>query len=341
MAKVPHLVSREQIDVLAWDTCVAASPQRIIYGYSWYLDAVLPRPRWSWVGIVLLDDAGQYEAVMPIPLRRKGVAGFRYKWVVHQPFFCQFLDIFSRDTALDVRPFFRLLTDAFRYGSSYSTRRSIHGLSGFDTVRQSSTHVLGLGPDYKTVYQQYSRDRKCNLRRAEVANWTLVFSSDPEPLLNLFRRHHAGLMDGGVPEWAYDLLRNLTSALIQRNCGRIQYAVRDGHIEAGVLFAQEGNRIIYLFNAASEAGRKGNARTLLIDRTIQENIDYKRGTIPWLFDFESPEKPSVRQFYQSFGAYEQPIHSVRWHRLNRLEYAVLCIRDCIKGIIKAVFNTRI
>ena len=87
------ILSRHQIDTSAWDTCVAASPQRIVYGYSWYLDAVMPAPSWKWMGYVLTDEAGHYQAVMPIPLRRKQLAGVTYEWVVHQPFFCQFLAI--------------------------------------------------------------------------------------------------------------------------------------------------------------------------------------------------------------------------------------------------------
>ncbi|MBN8826301.1 MULTISPECIES: GNAT family N-acetyltransferase [unclassified Spirosoma] len=333
MSNNPQLVSRQQIDVLAWDACVAASSQRIIYGYSWYLDAVLPSPRWSWMGIVLVDDTGQYQAVMPVPLRRKWVAGIPYTWVVHQPFFCQFLAIFSLDTRLDTRPFFQLLTDSFSYGAIYTICHPAHELNGFDTVRQSSTHVLRLASDYKTVYSQYSRDRKTNVHRAEAANWILVDSSDPEPLLELFRLHHAWLMDGGVPDWAYDILRNLSHELIQRNCGHIRYAVRDGHIEAGTLFAQEGGRIIYLFNAASQAGRKGNARTILIDRMIQDNTEGRQDGTSWLFDFESPDKPSVRNFYQRFGAIEQSFQSVRWNRLHKFEQVAIGLRNCVKGSI--------
>ncbi|WP_080058843.1 GNAT family N-acetyltransferase [Spirosoma aerolatum] len=341
MSNTPQLIPRQQIDVRAWDACVADSPQRIIYGYSWYLDAVLPSPRWLWVGIILVDAMGQYQAVMPVPLRRKCVAGIPYKWVVHQPFFCQFLAVFSRDATLEARPFFQLLTDSFSYGSIYSIRQPTHELSSFDRVRQSSTHVLRLTPDYKAVYSQYSRDRKMNLHRAEAANWIFVESSDPEPLLELFRRHHARLIDGGVPAWAYDILRNLSRELIQRNCGHIRYAVRGGHIEAGALFVQEGGRIIYLFNAASEAGRKGNARTLLIDRMIQDNIDSRQEATPWLLDFESPEKSSVRNFYRSFGAIEQSFQLVHWNHLHQLEQMAAAVRQFVKSIVCDIVRAKL
>ncbi len=92
----------------------------------------------------------------------------------------------------------------------------------------------------------------------------------------------------------------------------LRYALHNGQIEAGVVFVQEGDRIIYLFNAASEAGRRGNARTLLIDQVIKEKSEQRL-----VLDFESPAKQSVRAFYQRFGAVEAPFWTMRWNRLNR------------------------
>ncbi len=83
------ILPRNKINSQAWDACVAASSQQVLYGYSWYLDAVLPAPFWKWVGVVMTDETNQYQVVMPIPLRRKRVLGITYSWVAHQPFFCQ------------------------------------------------------------------------------------------------------------------------------------------------------------------------------------------------------------------------------------------------------------
>ncbi|UFH56538.1 hypothetical protein [Spirosoma sp. KNUC1025] len=87
---------------------MAASSQRIVYGYAWYLDTVLSAPMWKWMGLVMIAETGSYQAVVPIPLRRKQVMGLPYEWVVHQPFFCQILAVFSRDPALDLAPFFSI-----------------------------------------------------------------------------------------------------------------------------------------------------------------------------------------------------------------------------------------
>ena len=326
MTKTLKIVSRSQLDPAAWNACVCSSPQRIVYGYAWYLDAVLPAPDWKWVGLVQVDEAGNYRAVMPVPLRRKRIAGMLRKWVVHQPFFCQYVDVFSHDKTLDPQPFFDLMIHRFRYGSVYATRctfKSVHQNVGYQF---HTTHTLNLQVSYETLYQNYSRDRKVNLRRAVAADWTLVNSTNLKPLLALFQKHHTASIEGGVAEWAYTILRNLVGELSKRGMARLQYAVRDGRIEAGALFCCEGNRVIYLFNAASPIGRRGNARTLLIDQFIQEKAEQEL-----VFDFESPIKPSIRAFYQSFGADEDPFVSLRWNRLSRAEKALLTLKRKTSG----------
>lgn len=334
MAKVLKILPRHKINSPAWDACVAASSQRILYGYSWYLDAVLPAPFWKWVGVVLTDESGQYQAVMPIPLRQKRAFGITYGWVVHQPFFCQFLGVFSRDETFDATPFFRAMQQEFRYGSSVRVRQEPNELRSLGTIRPIATHILDLSAGYETISQNYTQDRKENLRRArrrfDIADkWTVEESTEIETLLTLFRENHADTIDGGVADWAYLIFRNLVEELSRRGLATLRYAIRDRQVEAGALFVREGNRVIYLFNAASEVGRQGNARTLLIDQMIQECAGCCYEGKPLLFDFESPEKSAIRHFYQSFGATEEPFWEMRWNRLNPVE-------NKLRSLLKAI-----
>ncbi|GAB3776144.1 hypothetical protein GCM10028818_21260 [Spirosoma horti] len=184
----------------------------------------------------------------------------------------------------------------------------------FDDVDAESTQVLNLSSGYDALYQLYSHDRKLNLKRALAANWTIMESTDPEPLITLFRENHATGIDRGVADWAYAILRNLLAELSTRKLMTLRYACQNGRIDAGALFVCEGNRVIYLFNAASEIGRRGNARTLLIDQLIQE-----KAGMEVVLDFESPEKSTIRDFYRSFGAVEEPFYALRWNRLSLVE----------------------
>jgi hypothetical protein len=307
-------IPRSRIDTAAWDACVSAAYGSVLYGYSWYLDAVLAGPNWKWVGLVLVDQQGGYRAVMPVPLRKKWG-----RWVVHQPFFCQFLDVFSPDETVDVAPFLDAVQQHYRYGSVLSLHRQPDCLAQFQAVLPQTTHVLDLSPGYEAVFRRYTADRKLNLRRALRYDWTVTESTDPEPLITLFRNYHADEIDGGVGAWAYDILRRLISVLQARGLASIRYALAGNRVEAGALFVQEGNRIVYLFNAASETGRRGNARTLLIDQVIRVNAGRSHAGKPTLFDFESPQKKTIVDFYRSFGTTEDAFTLVRWNRLTLAE----------------------
>ena len=316
---------RTEINTDAWDACVAASAQRIIYAYTWYLDAVLPRlpengPSWQWIGLVLAGKEGRYEAVMPIPLRRKQIVGILHGWVVHQPLFCQILGIFSRNVSLDLTPFLQAVQQRFRYGSTFSIRSCLSLSTAPGVVHPQMTHVIDLAVGYNTIYQQYTRDRKRNLRLGQAANWLIMDSTDPRPLIDLFRNNHADNIEGGVGDWAYVIFSRLFDELNRRGLITLRYAIHGGQIEAGGLFVREGNRIIYLFNAASVVGRRGNARTLLIDQIIREYAGRQA-----LFDFESPLKPSIRDFYRSFGATEDTFQTIRWNRLSRVPRTLLAV----------------
>ena len=202
-----RFLSRSEIDTVAWDACVAGSAQRIVYGYPWYLDRVLSRPGWKWVGAVEVGETGAYRAVMPEPLRRKfGI------WVVHQPLFCQFLDVFSPDEARDPTPFLRAVQQQYRYGSVLCLRPYSNPALDFDIVRQRTTHVLDLSAGYDIIRRNYTRDRQVNLRRATNHGWTIT---DPEPLLTLFRQYHATLPESTV---AWETGRMTSCAGLFRYC---------------------------------------------------------------------------------------------------------------------------
>lgn len=317
---------RHRINNAAWDTCVTAAPNPVFYGLSWYLDAVTAPPDWTWGGLVLLNQSGQYRAVMPVPLRRKFVLGVAVGWVVHQPLFCQFLSVFGPADA-DTAPFFQALSRRFRYGSILHTTHQPPDDLGFATQPQH-THLLDLSLPYPVLLENYSADRRLNLARAHRFGWQVEASTDPEPLIRLFQENHAGQIPGGVGDWAYTVFRAVVLALQQRGVVALQYARYNGQIEAGVLLGLDRQWVVYLFNAASLTGRRGNARTLLLDGAVRQ---YAETPGLW-FDFESPDKPSVAQFYQSFGAVERPFWVSRWNHLSRPERALLWLLNRIRQL---------
>ena len=270
------------------------------------------------MGLVDVDVQGNYVAVMPVPLRRKwGV------WRVHQPFFCQMLGVFSRSLTFGAAAFYQFVHERFQHGSVWQVVQCPTLSVPANAVRQLHTQVLDLSNAYPILYARYTPDRRRNLRRAQGMGWQVREATDIDPLVTLFQQNHAHTIDGGVSNQAYGILRNLYTELQLRGMATLLYAERDGQVEAGTLFVQDHNRIIYLFNAATEAGRRGNARTWLIDQHIQKKANQRASPDPMTFDFESPEKPAIQAFYASFGTVLQPYWSVRWSRLSIPERGLL------------------
>ena len=299
-----RLLRRAEIVDAVWNNFIDQSPQQVVYGHSWYLDAVSP----GWAALVATNHNGQWVSVLPIPLRRK--FGFE---VIQQPLFCQFLGVFSVPNASTeiASDLLATLPQFFKYNSLYAGRFGRQtDWPAFFEVQFYQNFLLSLRAPYQHIRSGYSRDRLINLKKAEKFGWQIEEKNDIQPLIELFAKNHAAQIEGGVSENAYVLLAHMYEILQQKKAAKLLYALKDGQIEAGALFAIDQHRIVYLFNAASDLGRRQNARTLLIDSIIQScsNQDL------W-FDFESPEQPSIAAFYQSFGSQAEPFAQFKYNRL--------------------------
>jgi hypothetical protein len=301
----PILLSRAAIDDKRWDQLIEQSSQSVVYGYSWYLDEVCN----DWKALVW-PSAEDYQIIMPLPVRRK--------WsieVIQQPLFCQYLGLFS---VLDISEFHLILflekvSSFYPYITSYHFHPDLTAILNrvlpqfpIFEIKQNHTYWLSLENSLSTIRSNYSSDRIINLKRSEREKWVVGQSNNIIPLITLFQKYHASKIPGGVADVSYSLLTALFESLDRHKAAELFYIVKEGEIHAGALFVQAAGKVLYLFNAADETGRLGNARTFLLDHYFQLNVEK-----PLIFDFESPEKASVASFYKSFGARKMPYYSIR------------------------------
>lgn len=314
------------IDLRQWDAVVTHSPQRQVYAMSWYLDVVSP----GWEGVVETDAAGSYRTVMPVPWRRK--LGMRY---VQQPLFCQQLGIYSleqRVAETTFQVFTQEIYQRFRYVVDYSfnTDNALPPLLLPEVqVEQTVTLYLSLHHSYEQLYKGYSRDRKMNLKRAQKAGLQLRESDDIAPIIQFFKEETAGRIFGGVAEEAYEMLRQLYRVLREQGVAKLCYTTdSEGRKNSGCLFILWGGRIVYIFNAAPQHGRKKNGRTLMIDHMIREYAGQEV-----LFDFESPDErePDILHFYKSFGPEVKPIPVLKY---NRLPKGIKLVREARMRLVR-------
>jgi hypothetical protein len=299
----PILISRREVDATRWDQSVQQSLQQIVYAYTWYLDLVCD----NWVAVVW-PSAQSYQVILPLPVRRKyGVS------VIQQPLFCQYLGFFYGQTVPDalISEFFSVFTRAFPYISTYNFHpqnftpqlldcAETHGL----TINTLYTHQLSLTQPYESIAESYKKDRKTNLRRSRRYGWRVKASEDIIPLIDLFKQNHAQQVSGGVDPKAYELLSAVFDKCRIHAQADLWYAGLD-NLHAGILIVRTGAFAVYLFNAADAVGRKGEARSLMLDRFFAENSG---GQIT--FDFESPAEPNIVSFYKSFNATDVPFLAI-------------------------------
>ncbi|MCE6992564.1 GNAT family N-acetyltransferase [Dyadobacter sp. CY323] len=305
----PQLLTRSQINDGLWNHLIEESQQSVLYAFTNYLDLVCE----DWNAFVW-PEMGDYKIVMPIPVRLK--MGMR---VAYQPLFCQYLGIFSKSDLhiSDMSPFLQAFAAQFKYISGYHFNPENYlilskcmELIPHIEIATCHTHWLNLLPSYECVVNGFSTDRKKNLEKGNRYGWEVMKSRNIHPLIFLFVQNHAGKIPGGVNPCVYNRLEAVFERLEAIGKAEVWYAHYEGIIRAGILLIRNADRVIYLFNAADEMGRKGNARTFLLASYFRLHARE-----PLVFDFETPEVSSVTAFYESFGSTAVPYLKVRQNRL--------------------------
>ncbi|MCC9136554.1 GNAT family N-acetyltransferase [Pontibacter silvestris] len=328
-------LTHDQLDKQQWDALIERSLQQQVYALSWYLDVVSP----GWEAVVEVGEAGEYKVVMPLPVRYK--LGVKY---LQQPLFCQQLGAFSLEGDIDVVTYKKLIGKVYeqvRYVNElqFNTSNVVPDLSSLPNVEVElkATHYLDLSIGYDKIFQNYSRDRKRNLKRARKNDLEIIESDDIKFLISFFKDEVAGRIYGGVAASAYTMLEKLHQVLREHQACRLYYIKgTDGKINAGRLILFYKNKVTLLVSASSAYGRKLNGRTLVLDQLIQEfaGRDY-------IIDFESPDKheQSLIYFYESFGPKQVAFQAVSYNRLPKVIKLIRNVRMRIVRMLRGLANS--
>ncbi len=278
-----HYIHHKDIDFEKWDACVASSFNRLIYGFSWYLDVVCD----DWDALVL----NNYEAVFPLPKRKKW--GIDY---IYQPFFCQQLGVFSKKE-VSIESFLNCIPKQFKY-----LELNV-GFSNCFVVQENSNYEL---PLVKTVERHFSKNTTRNISKAKASNLSLVSNISPEQHISLFNRNLSKL---GLSQKDLAVYVQLCYVLITNKVGKI-YAVFDefNNLVASSLIAIDAQRVYYLNGAVNQKGRNVGASHWMISEIM--NSFYGK-----IFDFEGSNIEGVARFYLGFGAKKTSYPTIKINRL--------------------------
>lgn len=291
-----HYLQHRQIDQAKWDACIDASPNGLIYAYAAYLDGMAG----DWDALV----QGDYQAVMPLPWRRKW--GFYY---LYQPFLCASLGVFGKEvTASRLQGFLQAIPKKFRLWDMYFNYGNFFQVPGYDLYQRIS-HTLYLGAPYETLYNNFRPSYKTLLKRFDRLGYTIKKNIDIEEVLQLTRTKLVPVAK--VQEEDYNRFSKLYKKLAAEEKG-ISYGAYSarGELLASGVFLFSHKRAYYIVAGNHPDGRTVGASHQVINTFIREHAGHDL-----LLDFEGSDVHNIAFFFKSFGAKEEKYPGIFYNRL--------------------------
>jgi len=294
---MPHFIEilpSHKIDHAKWNDCVRFSSNGLIYANTYYLDHIAD----NWHGIVMND----YECVMPVVWRKK--FGIRYAYNVP---FVQQLGWFHQHSKPDAVELVKKLFSFCKYGDyAFNFYNSVQ----VDNASTATNYILELFQPFETFTKKYNTDLISNLKKAYKQE--LVYAKgEYNEAIDLYKKlYHERTPH--VTDHDFENFRRLcehlykTGGVIVRNI----FNANDELLAIALLLKDE-RRLYNLMNSTTEQGRKTEANHFLLHNIFKEFAESHL-----IFDFEGSDIPGVKNFYEKFGAKNQPYCKVHFNHLS-------------------------
>ncbi|AUC86444.1 hypothetical protein CW731_14660 [Polaribacter sp. ALD11] len=288
-------VKRQDLDIEKYDDCIEKSVQSRIYAFSWYLDIVAD----NWDVLVLED----YEAVMPIPWRKK--YGIKY---VSQPHFCQQLGVFSKGIITEElqKKMLKKIPKKF-----VKITLNLNSYSFFlSKMLERKNYILLIKESYEENYKDFNKNRKRVLRKIKDSSM-YIDNVEFNTLLEIAKKDYNHLI---YKDSDYKKLNKLISISQNSDTGFMKGVYNENdQVVGGVFFLKSRSRLIYLFSVMTTEGKKLNAATFLISHVLKkyQNKNY-------ILDFEGSMNKGIANFFRSFGAKEEVYKELKTNAIQRI-----------------------
>ncbi len=247
---------------------------------------------------------GEYEHVMPLPVRQKW--GIKY---LYQPYFCQQLGIFPAPPFEVQVLFANELAKRFRFADFQVNPQVIPAAFTPFELKEKVNFILPLHESYSTIAAQFKKRARNNIATARKKGIRVVKALDAMEYIEMKKRQVAK----NVGHESFKMLAKIISAGQTIGNGTILAAYTPGNeVCAAAFFLRSGNRIVYLNAFSTDEGKSFNAMYAILDEFIRTHS--KSG---FLLDFEGSSLEGVAHFYRSFSPSEETYYQLY---LNRLPY---------------------
>jgi hypothetical protein len=299
MENIRYLTNKD-IDKEKWDNCIDHAANGLIYGYSFYLDAMAK----NWDALVLND----YEAVMPLTWNRK--YGISY---LYQPPFLQQLGLFYKKklSPKTITEFLHFSIKKFRFIEiALNYQNNITGIPLPVKFTQKNNFIIPLNTSYTSLHHNYSAAFKKSLRRVQKFNFIFKQSINYTNAITLHQKLY-GTRVPNVTKKDYKNLDCLCKELLKKKMLFVAevYTATDELLGVSLLL-KDSKRIYNLISCILPNGKIKEANYFLYNSIIH----FFSGS-NLLFDLEGSDLPGVAFFYRKMGPLNQPYPFIKMNRL--------------------------
>lgn len=278
-----YCIKRKDLDVEKYDACISTSLQSNLFGFSWYLDICCT----NWMVLVLND----YEAVMPIPYRKK----YAIKYV-YPPLWILELGIYSKGKKVKIDSFLEVLKAHFKFAELRLNTKN-NAIKSQNKTQIGSLQFLSLKQGYESVFKKYNRNRKRELIKAKNANLIENWTDSPDKLVSLFKQNIA-IRLAKINDKDFENLLGVIQFCLANKTGELLtvYSEKNELVNAA-FFIKFKDKVTQLVCASDLHNRDNGANTFSNDRAIfryQNQFD--------IYNFGGSSMESIANYYKSFGA---------------------------------------
>lgn len=297
MEHLQYLLQHE-IDKKKWDICIDNAEHGLVYGYSFYLDAMAKH----WDAIVLND----YEAVLPLAYNKK--YGIYY---LYQPPFTAALGVFGKNiTAGLLNKFLTAVPEKFKYWDIYLNQGNYFQLPAFQPYERMN-YVLQLNASYDTIFSRFKTSTQRNIKKFEQLKGIIKKNIPVKDVVALAKQQIQSFAKHTNTDF-----ENVTNVyhLLHKEGKAITYgAYSNGQLVASAAFFYSHQRAFYILVGNHPDGKTVGASHSLINAFIKDHAGQNL-----LLDFEGSDIHSLAFYYSSFGATEEKYCGIKLNRLPKL-----------------------
>ena len=291
-------VTRNRLEIDKYNECIATSIQTNVFGYSWYLDIVCD----NW-GVLVYNN---YDAVMPLPWRKKMLITYVYPplWLIQ-------LGIYSKGVE-DENEFLIELFSKFKFVElRMNAKNSFSMFHKFQKEKQ--LQILSLNQEYEAIKNNYNRNRKRELQKAEKLDLVENWNDHPGILIHLFK-DNVGKRVRKIEKRDYENLRRLMEVCIEKKIGELLTVYdKNNKLVSGAFFLKYQKRVTELVCSSDFNNRNNGANTFMNDRAIYKYCNHFE-----IFDFGGSSMKNIADYYRSFGAVDENYIQLHYNNLPKL-----------------------